>query len=269
MPSPRLVVAAALLAACLQAGCGSDLGRLHEERPEHAESGRVLFRGDFEDGLGGWTAQRATPDRIAIVSSPHEQGRRAARFTVRRGDVVAPGAGTGNRSEVYARGDLEGYPDGEGTVRYYGWCTMIPRDYPIVDSWQVLTQWKNEGAGSPPLFLKLQERTLTLISQTTGGESVATVWTGDAEPGRWQRFVVRVKWSPDPETGTIDVWHDGRRVARDVRRPTMFREGEDGPAVPNYWKLGLYRSSSIEPDQSVFHDGAVVATTYEAAAAAC
>lgn len=268
MPPPRLVVVL-LAAGVVLAGCGSDLSRLDKQPSGDERAGHVLFRGDFEDGLGGWTAQRAAPDRIAIVRSPHAQGRHAARFTVHSGDVVAPGAGTGNRSEVYARGDLEGYPDGEGSVRYYGWCTMLPRDYPIVDSWQVIAQWKNEGAGSPPLLMKLQERTLTLLSQTADGASTQSVWTGDAEPGRWQRFVVRVKWSPDPEVGTIDLWHDGRRVARDVHRATMFREDETGLVVPNYWKLGLYRSSSIEPDQTLFHDGAVVTTSYEDAAAAC
>jgi hypothetical protein len=262
---PRVLLVPILLGAIALGGCGSDLSELDKPKSERRAQGEVLFRGDFEDGLVGWTVQRAAKDRIAIVDSPHVQGRHAARFTVERSDVVAKGTGTGHRAEVYARGDLEGFPDGEGTVRYYGWCTMIPRDYPLVDSWQVIAQWKNDGPGSPPLELKLQERELTLVSQS--GESTASVWRGDATPGRWHHFVARVKWSPDPDTGTIDLWHDGRHVARGVRRPTMYRAGdrEDGPVIPNYWKLGLYRSGSIRPPQTLYHDGAVVATTYEAA----
>jgi hypothetical protein len=262
---PRALAVLALLACPFATGCGGgDLSRLDEEQPRQPGAGQVLFRGDFEDGLGGWTAQRATEERIQVVRKPHVQGAHAARFTVEREDVVAAGTGTGHRAEIYARGDLEGYPDGEGTVRYYGWCTLIPRDYPLVDSWQLIAQWKNEGPGSPPLSLKLQERELTMVSQDSTG-STATVWTGDAAPGQWHRFVARVKWSPDPKVGTIDLWHDGEHVAKDVHRATMYRDGTDGAVLPNYWKLGIYRSGSIKPPQTIFHDGAVVATTFKAA----
>jgi len=229
-----------------------------------AEGGRPLWSGDFETGgLSQWQGvQQAEGDRIRVVDSPTDDGDYAARFEVRKGDVAAAGSGTGNRAEVLARRKKRGsWPDGKGTERYYGWSTLFPDDYPIVDGWQTFVQWKNDGSGSSPLVMQVQDDRLYLQHRTDGGSSTKLYKTS-LERGEWQRFVAHVKWSPDGNEGFVELWHNGEKVLDRTEVPTMYRDGR-GNAVPNYLKQGLYRSSSINEDQVLFQDEMKVGSSYE------
>jgi len=221
-------------------------------------SSGLLFSGDFETGdLSQWEgAQRADPGRVTVVTRPVDQGRFSGRFEVRKGDSVAKGSGNGNRAEVLARRqDGDGvWPDREGTERYYGWSTYFPRNYPVVrKAWQTFVQWKNKGSGSSPIAMGIYNGRMHLHAKVRGGPA-GKLWKAPLVRGRWQRFVMHVKWSPDPRVGFVELWHNGRRVLPRRYRPTMYRE-RDGQVLPNYLKQGLYRSSGIVPPQIVYHDG--------------
>jgi hypothetical protein len=247
-----------LLVALLMVALPSDAARRHRAKP--------LFPGDFDRGnLKQWHVQRAARARIRVVRRPRAEGRYAARFTVRPADVAAPGLGSGHRAEVYARGAEEGYPDEEGDVRFYGWCTYLPRRYPLVNSWQVLTQWKNGGSGSAPVYLRLQEDRIFLMGEYTNHKAAGALWERTIERGRWHSFVLRVRFGTSPDTGSLKLWYDGKRALRRTRRATMsvYRSGR---GRPNYWKLGLYRSGDIAVRQRVYHDGAFVGRSYRAVA---
>jgi len=259
LPVPRLwpVVAAALLAL---AGAFA-----LEPLSARADGGHVLWTGDFDTGsLSQWQGvQRAAKDRIQVVDSPTDEGSHAARFEVRAGDVAAAGSGSGNRAEVLARRKQRrgSWPDGSGTERWYGWSTLFPEDYPIIDGWQTFVQWKNEGPGSSPLVMQVDEDRLYLQHRTDGGSSTKLYKT-ELERGEWQRFVVHVKWHPDSDEGFVELWHNGEQVLERTDVATMYRDG-DGDAVPNYLKQGLYRTSGIEEDQTLYHDAMKVGTSYE------
>jgi hypothetical protein len=167
---------------------------------------------------------------------------------------------------VYARGVEDDYPDGQGKVRYYGWCTFLPRDYKAVDRWQIISQWKNAGSGSPPIFIRLQEMRISLMSEYDNHQGVGAIWTGAIDRGRWHRFVLRVKYGPTPETGSLKLWYDREVVLPITHRATMLLNRRTGRGLPNYWKLGLYRSADIDVWQSVFHDGAFVGKSHRAVA---
>jgi len=231
---------------------------------DRGPSSGLLFSGDFETGdLSQWeSAQSANPGRIAVVTGPRVQGRYAGRFEVRSGDVAAAGTGSGNRAEVLARRqDGNGaWPDSEGSERYYGWSTYFPSNYPVVRGWQTFVQWKNKGPGSSPLAMGVYNGRIRLQAKTRGGPATKL----SKEPlvrGRWQRFVLHVKWSPDPRVGFVELWHNGRKVVRRRYRPTMYRE-RDGRVLPNYLKQGLYRSSGILRPQIVYHDGMRVGLSF-------
>ena len=205
----------------------------------------LLAQLGFESGdLSGWQLiQRTSADRIRVVDSPVRSGSRAARFEVRSGDDFGGG---GARSEI-------GYTENmasEGEVRTYSWSTFVPEDYPSVDKWQDILQWKNEGTGSPPLQMKIEGEQIGL----SGGPQVnwRWPWKRSLERGRWLDFKVRTMWSSDPQVGWVEAWYEGEKVLERHSMATLY------PGLKNYLKMGLYRDSSISQTGVIFHDGLTI-----------
>jgi hypothetical protein len=245
-----LVGAVAVAAALLPA--------LWTKDPETPASGVVRL--DFETGdLSQYdSTQRAADDRLTVVRRPKRQGAYAARFEVRAGDTQA--ATTGVRAELIAERD-GGRMASSGDERWYSWSTLFPRDYALSDEWQTFVQWKNDGTGSPPLAMTVNGDEILL----SGGDQneFHEFWKAPVDRGRWHDFLAHVRWSPDARRGFVELWHNGRRVVPRTSTPTLYRD-DDGNPIPNYLKIGLYRSSAIKQTQVIFHDGLNVATSREA-----
>jgi len=197
----------------------------------------------FESGdLSSWQlVQRASEDRIRVVDSPVTAGSRAARFEVRPGDDVG-----GARAELGYTNNMAS----EGQERTYSWSTLLPSDYPIVDKWQDIVQWKNEGTGTPPLQIGIRGDQIGLA----GGPQVnyRWPWKTTLERGKWLDFTVRIKWSSNAQVGWVEAWYEGQKVLERYPMATLY------PGLENYFKLGLYRDSSISQTGVVFHDAVVI-----------
>ena len=140
--------------------------------------------------------------------------------------------GGGKRSEVEPKFKALS----EGDEYYFGFSVKLAPDFPVSTSdWQVITQFKNDGTGSPPLELKVQDGKF-LIDGDSGGFSQVV---GDAVPGQWTHLVMRVKFSPS--NGTVSAWQDGVQKIADYAPPsgTMY-SGKN-----SYVKTGIYRDPSI------------------------
>ncbi len=208
----------------------------------------VVWRGDFESGtLSQYTGKQwVSPDRLQVVTSPVAQGRYALKATVRQGDD--PINASGNRNELVFQG-----PETEGSEYYYRWQVMFPADFPSVRTWQLFTQWHHDGCcGSPPVefFVYGEEIRLTMTDSVTP-------WRTKLVRGVWQDFIFRVKWSPDPAVGFIELWHNGQRVLSKRSLATMYA----GQGI--YLKLGLYRNDTVQPVGVVYHDGFTQGTRLE------
>ena len=203
----------------------------------------LLAQLGFESGdLSSWQlVQRASEDRIRVVDSPVSAGSRAARFEVRAGDDVG-----GARAEIGYTNNMAS----EGEVRTYSWSTFVPEDYPSVDKWQDILQWKNEGTGSPPLQMKIEGEQIGL----SGGPQVnwRWPWKRSLERGKWLDFKVRTMWSSDPQVGWVEAWYEGEKVLERHSMATLY------PGLKNYLKMGLYRDSSISQTGVIFHDGLTI-----------
>jgi len=215
---------------------------------------------DFETGdLSQYDmVQRAAPNRLRVVTHPARQGRYAARFEVRAGDV--PKSTTGTRAELIAEYDNGRKPEA-GDQRWYRWSTLFTRRYPLVDRWQTFVQWKNDGPGSPPLAMTVQGSQIRLSGGQQDGFHI--FWRGRIRRGRWHDFVAHVVWSPDPETGLVELWHNGRRVVPATHVATMYLSAERLP-IANYLKIGLYRHSAIRRHQVLYHDDVIVSARRQA-----
>jgi uncharacterized protein (TIGR03382 family) len=211
-------------------------------------SASTLWKGDFETGnLSQWSrTQSVASDRLLVVTDVVREGRYALKATVRKGDD--PINASGNRNEL-----LYLSRETPGTEYFYKWSTLFPQSFPSVNSWQLFAQWHQDGCcGSPPLeFYVVGEE----MRMRVGGSSGKVLWRAPLVRGRWHDFVLRVKWSPDPKVGFVELYKDGKLAVPKTMAATQFGREK------NYLKLGLYRDASITPVGVVYHDGFTIATT--------
>ncbi|MHA7628032.1 polysaccharide lyase [Corallococcus sp. M7] len=210
----------------------------------------VLWKGDFETGnTSQWTRQQAVANsRLQVVTDVVRDGRYALKATVKQGDN--PINASGNRNEL-----LYLTHETQGKEYYYKWSTLFPSNYPVHDSWQVITQWHQESCcGSPPLEFFVRGDKINL---RVGGNTTPVLWQTSIDKGNWHDFVLHVKWSSDKKVGFVELWHNGEHVL-----PKTYGANQFGKEL-NYLKMGLYRDNAIKPEGTIFHDGFTMATTLE------
>ncbi|HEY2193280.1 MAG TPA: heparin lyase I family protein [Actinomycetospora sp.] len=192
----------------------------HTTPVPHDDGGKTLWSADFaSDGLSNF---KSTPWNDVGAKSPTLSGGVL--------DVVMPGGG--KRSEVEPKFKALQ----EGDQYYFGFTVKLAPDFPVnTSSWQVITQFKNEGEGTPPLELKVQNG--KFVVDGDGGAFSKVV--GDATPGQWTHLVLGVKFSSSD--GTVSAWKDGVQKVADYAPPsgTMYA-GKD-----SYVKTGIYRDTGI------------------------
>ena len=153
--------------------------------------------------------------------------------TVGSGILNVSMPGGGKRSEVEPNFKALS----EGDQYYFGFSVKLAPDFPVnTPDWQVITQFKNDGTGSPPLELKVQNGKFLLDGDSGGFSQVV----GDALPGQWTHLVLKVKFSASD--GSVSAWQDGVQKVADFAPPsgTMY-SGKD-----SYVKTGIYRDTSID-----------------------
>lgn len=213
-------------------------------------SASTVWKGDFETGnLSQWSrTQSVASDRLQVVTDVVREGRYALKATVHQGDN--PIRASGNRNELVYLTE-----ENPGTEYFYKWSTLFPEGYPSTNSWQLFAQWHQEGCcGSPPLeFYVVGEE----LFMRVGGSEGRVLWRGPLMRGHWNDFVLRVKWSSDPNEGFVEMYKDGELVIPKTMAATQF-SGER-----NYLKLGLYRDDSISQVGVVYHDGFTMGTSLQ------
>lgn len=171
--------------------------------------------------------------RLSFPQDGGEQGTgdRYSRIELRNGDVSAPGAGTGHRSEV--SGDGASWQFHNGDER---WIQMrVRKDTAIADT--IIMQF-HAGQNSPPLELGLDGQNLTLDSHADGTVPTTTLATATEWPvGTWIDINLHVKWSQSA-AGGAEVFINGVRKTNWLSGQTM-----NSTSDRIYVKYGLYRGS--------------------------
>jgi hypothetical protein len=78
--------------------------------------------------------------------------------------------------------------------------------------------------------------------------------------------LVHISFSPEPQDGFVEVWHDGQQVL-DRFSPeggTMYPVEKGGDDPESYLKTGYYRSGKISRPGVLYFDGWRVGSTREA-----
>ncbi len=213
-----------------------------------ADGGGLLWQADFATGLGQY---RSTPWNIVGAPTPRVGTlpggtKPAVAFTM---------PGGGQRSEIEP--NFRSLRAGDDL--YFGFSVTLAPGFPAdTDNWQVITQWKNEGTGSPPLSVKVGKGEYLLDSGFDRGAPFQ-VPVGAAVPGRTQKVVVHVVFAEGG--GTVDTWVDGRPTLTGFRPPA----GTLYSGLTSYLKTGIYRNTAIGQPGTLYFDDWRIATSYAAA----
>ncbi|NYD39290.1 hypothetical protein BJ983_005392 [Actinomycetospora corticicola] len=202
-------------------------------------------------GLGGF---KDTPynitgsSTVTVIDGPPK----AIRFTVPSGS---------QRAEIEP--DVDEF--GEGETRYFRLTYTLPPSFPLNPSgFQLATQWKNDGTGSPPLELRIEDGTFRLGGGfgRPGGSRLFATDIAPAITGRPVDLVVGIVFSSDPAKGRVDVWVDEQQKLAGFRPPggTLY------PGKQSYWKVGLYRDTGNAGTATADLGVARLGETYESVA---
>lgn len=227
----------------------------------------TIWEDDFESGLDCsiWervqnqvTSNSGTPtdctnwdpngdgSRLSFPVDGGEQGAgdRYARFELRNGDVSAPGAGTGHRSEV--SGDSAPWQFHDGDER---WIQMRVRKDTSGMADTILSQF-HAGENSPPLELGLDGTDLTLDSHADGTVPNTVLATAAEWPaGTWIDINLHVKWSQSTTAGGAEVFINGVR-----KTPWLAGRTMNTTSTRIYMKFGEYRGSDTAGTYVISYD---------------
>lgn len=223
--------------------------------PTQASSQTPLWSAGYESGTlneFAYSPWNSVPVAPSVTTSAHK-GAYAGSYTI-------PGAGA--RSENIPNITLQ---FNEGDDRWITYATKLGSTVPLATkNWQVVGQIKNDGYGSPPLELAIDNGQFIFgggwgwpgtDNPTTPKMSTRNV--GAAVANTWDTWLIHVHFSSDPNVGTVDLWRNGNQLINGWKPigGTLY------PDHFSYLKLGYYRSTAITTAGTVYVDDAKVGLT--------
>ncbi len=233
-------------------------------------SGDLLFVGDFETGnLSQWWRSQSAPNAVTVRSDIVRSGNFAAKFSVTDNDTAANYSNIPNsdpRAQL-----IPGYLFRENDDVYISLSTFFPSDFPLITNWMVIFGIHGEPYNGPSTFnLGVTRDRIYLNSRES-----EPVWTSPLiQKGvKWEDLVLHIRFSPDPNVGFVEVWHDGvKQVLKngDTRYYyATLRKGINWTGPGGHLEAGLtqYRSASERFGTVVlYHDNFRIGRTYESVA---
>ncbi|KAA0023860.1 heparin lyase I family protein [Antrihabitans cavernicola] len=252
-------VGIAVLVALLLTGCSST-------DPDQSD---VLWTGTYDSGYLSDFAQigqnDAGPIRPEVESSIVADGQFAGAYRI-------PPRGT--RSETIA-GDVRLRKISEGDDLWFGWRIRIPAGLPTrIPQYQKLVEWQNPSFGDPPLSLTVGQSADVFRAEggfdNPNGNRHSSVDLGPVAFDRWITWLWHIKFSTNPDIGTVTIWRDGDQLINDWHPTggTLYPQFAADGSNPNNadgvyvsWKQGYSRDPSILTDNTVYFDSLRAATS--------
>ena len=187
-------------------------------------------------------------------------------FLINGGDVSDSGGNYDtSRSEV--RGDYATpsstvprlWPHPYNSVRFLDFQIMLPTSLfptPTGTDWVVLTQWKGQYGGSPPV--SLEASTAGTFKLQLG--SAPDINFGNLTRNVWHRITLGALLSPDPTVGWVEVWFEGVNVI--PRQTVATMEYQTGTTTPDpvYLKQGIYKPKEWVADHTAYFGPLTITT---------
>lgn len=215
------------------------------------DGGKLLWQADYGKGLANY---RSTPWNMVGAAAPDVVGSVLGGL-VRKPALQVSMPGGGQRAELEP--NFRSLRDGDDL--FFGFSVTLAPGFPTTTGdWQVITQWKNEGTGSPPLSVKVGDGQFQLDGGFDRGAPFE-IPMGPATPGVAHDVVVHVRFAGGG--GSVDTWVDGRQAIKGFRPPA----GTLYAGTTSYLKTGIYRSTAIAQPGTLFFDDWRIGTSYAAA----
>ncbi len=242
----------------------------------------VVFNGDFETGdYSQWETANSglncpNPSTQAhIVTSPVRSGNYAAEMIVHDGDELWGGE----------RCDLErphAHDENKGGDYWYQWSTYFPADWQNLtgapdNDWLVIADWHPTGGPGfenvcQPFQIEMNANNQLIAKMLTGdvtgydcfdgsgsANSYEKVIVDGVELGKWNDFVIHIKWTPE-NTGVAEMWHKTgdetsfNKVFDKKGVPTMQYANNISNVDSPYFILADYRSLTQTNTATLYHD---------------
>jgi hypothetical protein len=279
--------------------------------PAFGAGGDVRFKADARKG--SWASEWAdvscqSDSRVTQVRNPVAQGRKAYRVRVNEGDdsygerCELEMANTSSRNIDRVGGSRVLFHNGTDSwiaqqimldPKTFAFCgTECALDY----DGGLVQQLKQTGSCGTPVNgivtrdlpgvgVVLEHR--NSAENDCGNATMKSLWRVPIRRGAWVRILQHVRWSPDPDTGYIATWINGRPVqpSHGGNTKRIERTGDEvrihtwtlkqGPGVDHlrqckadlcaHLRTGVYRDPKVRGDSIVYVDGTTVADTRAAA----
>lgn len=274
----------AVLISSLLFGCGSE--DVPQVCPTGVDDSVIAFNEDFEsavvdianrriDRIGGdtqvWNVNADLNNNTSAIviendAASAREGSNYVRANLKADDFVS----AGNRAEISLRSREEPLCG----LGYYAWSFRLDPGFTETGEFQTIGQFHAqppEGetfdsfSGANPVYLNYVNGEVILVRRTTDG-TAETVGRASVAVGQWIDVVFAVKWSLASD-GYVEAW-----INTDMANPNYAFLSEVNSINTsnkvygrtlvneegNYFKMGLYRSSSPDPtgrtDASVSFD---------------
>ena len=228
----------------------------------------LLWSGDAETGdLSQYQAEPTnsvggTPP--VVETTVVRDGRYAIALGLTGATTTSDGICCGSRNELLPKfRDLQ-----EGDELWFGFSTYLAAGFPTDAGWQLITQFKQNFDGSPPLGLYVEEGRYKVEGGYghPSGPRPFMIPLGPASSGQWVDWVWHVKFSSDPGVGFVEVWQNGQPVVpRFAPRSGTLYPGT-GDRAGSYVKTGPYREQTITAPATLYLDGWKIGTSRAAVA---
>lgn len=194
--------------------------------------GNLIFEELFGTGSSfqGQSLQFAGSHSFQVVNDPLNGSNKVGKFELRYTDKIVK---SGKRAEIGFRESLR-----EG---WYAYSVFFPTSGFSKDSYpEAISQWHQEGGGSPPNALQVENDQIYLRSinrsdtKDNSNKVYANYNLGNVERGKWTDFVFHIVHSPNSD-GLIEIWKNGSKM-HTIKGPNM-RQGYPLPTL----KVGIYK----------------------------
>lgn len=189
-----------------------------------------VWIGDLEtNDLSQWDGA-LNADHISVVSMPVLQGTYAAQIQLTN-DATWPNG--------LKRVELHHGPDAgrtaEGEELYFAWSFYLPETLPT-DPGHQIGYWESDQSYQQMMAFNVDGEHMQFITQQP---DYAVHWDADgmATAGVWHRIAMRILWSKDAGTGTVDVWFDGTQVVDQAVAQTLADDND------HFTQIGLLRGN--------------------------
>lgn len=274
-----LAAASSLMATVLASPANAEAvdSNHHLAGAQPKASGTVLFTGDFETGdQTQWKNHEYCPGGVTVVNDPVRSGNYAAKFLVHDTDTHenCPSVPTDSPRAQLISKDL--FHNGDDL--YIGFSTYFPADFPSPPSWfQVGEIYGAPYASSPAIGFDVendaqgQPHLVLSRDQTHNNDTPWTAPTPVDKGTAWDDIVVHVKFSDDPSVGFVELWYNGvRQTFTDGSTRLYYATLVPGETwqqgTPNALYMNQYRAAKPMGTVTIYHDQALVGTTYDSVA---